>query len=122
MSVSHKYVPRKYKYSIAPCKDDFTEIEFSISVSQGRLLVEPGTFSARRSLLRWDPENWTTAWDSTTTYENMCFCKVVSLATENRSVNVVGWVKDYVNVVLQSGVVLRNDPPHCWQCAGHMVI
>jgi hypothetical protein len=121
LGVLHKYVPCKDNFSIEPCKDDFTEIKFSIYASQGRLHIELGTFSARRTFLTCDVEDGTTAWDSTTTYGNMCFCKVVGLAIEHGSGNVVDWVKDYADVVLQSELLRKYGGPHCWDCAGRII-
>jgi hypothetical protein len=111
LGISHDFAQRD---------GDLAKINFSISASQGRIVVEPESFTVREMsfMLHASPGSTNRV---TRIYHNMCFCKIHSLALENGCCDVLSWVQHYVHLVLTSQAE-RNAMPHCWTCAGRTII
>ena len=100
--------------------DDFAKINFSIFTSQGHIFVKPESFSAQEMSLMIDLGSGTM--DHTKlTFSRMCFCKIFMLTLEHDGRSVLSWMEGYVDLVLQSLTELKRLP-HCWTCAGHIIL
>jgi hypothetical protein len=111
LGISHNF-PRR--------DGDPAKINFSISASQGRIVVEPESFSAQEMIWAMDIGLGTTTL-ATTTFKNMCFCKIHKLALENDCRGVLSWMQEYVGLVLKEQTQ-HSTLPHCWTCAGRIII
>jgi hypothetical protein len=92
------------------------DIDFSVSASQARILVEALTSNIR------DP--CTTEHIFYLIPARMCYCEALCLALAHGSGNVLDWVEQYVDMVVQSQATqaAENGAPYCWTCAGHIII
>jgi hypothetical protein len=92
------------------------DIDFSVSSSQARIVVEPLTSNIR------DP--CTTEHIFYLIPAKMCYCEALCLALAHGSGNVLDWVEKYVEMVVQSQATqaAENGVPYCWTCAGHIII
>jgi hypothetical protein len=111
LGISHSFARR----DVDPAK-----INFSISASQDRIVVEPESFSAQEMIWAMDIGMGTTTL-ALTTFKNMCFCKIYKLVLENDCRDVLSWLQEYVALVLKSQAE-RGTVPHCWTCAGRIII
>jgi len=103
------------------------KMNFSISAPQGRVVVEPEPSSVQLPAIAVDVGQGT-ADVVTTTSDRICFCKISKFALEHGGRDVLGWMVEYVDLVLQHGrqsdydQLLDLAPVHCWTCAGRNVI
>jgi hypothetical protein len=106
-------------------KGDFAKINFSIFASQGRIVVEPEPSSLQYGTFLIDPVLATRNY-VTMTSDELCFCKIFKLARKHEGRDVVSWMQEYVDLIIQSAsqteVSHLFDPVHCWTCAGRYVI
>jgi hypothetical protein len=106
-------------------KGDFAKINFSIFASQSRIVVEPEPSSLQYGTFLIDPVLATRIY-VTMTSDELCFCKIFKLARKHEGRDVVSWMQEYVDLIIQSAsqteVSRLFDPVHCWTCAGRYVI
>jgi hypothetical protein len=107
-------------HSFARRHGDPAKINFTISASQGRIIVEPESFSVQEMTVAVDIGMGTMNLTATT-FKNMCFCKIHKLVLEKDCRDVLSWLQEYVDLVLKSQAE-RGTVPHCWTCAGRVII
>lgn len=112
-------------HSFLRSRSDLAKINFSISASQGRIVVKPESSSVQYHILAFDLGQGT-AEPMSKTSNRICFCKTYKLALEHDGRDILSWIQEYMDLVLQSesqatyNVLL--DVAHCWTCAGRNVI
>lgn len=102
------------------------KINFSVSTSQGRIVVEPEPSSSQYPTFAYDL-GAAFADRVTVTSDNICFCKMGKLALENDDCDLLSWMQEYAGLVQQPESRatyndLLNLVLHCWTCAGRNVI
>jgi hypothetical protein len=102
LEISHEWI-----------RDQFAtaDIDFSISVSRDRILVNPQTFVP---YVMYEDKRMVRH----PTVGKMCYCGILRLAAWHRDDNVVSWVQKYVDVVKRSQSEWRPNVLYCWTCAG----
>jgi hypothetical protein len=112
-------------HELVRSKDDFAEINFSISASQGRIVVQPESSRVQYGTVAIDI-GLATVDSVTMTYDRICFCKAFKLALKHDGSNVVIWMQEYVDLTLKSAsqdeLSRLFDSVYCWACAGRNVI
>jgi hypothetical protein len=109
---AEKITKLEISHEFAVC-GSIAEIDFSVSASQGRIIIEP------RSSIISDPRILPHASYSMT--NRTCYCKASGLAVECGSGNVLNWAQEYVDLVAQSEAE-EHGVPYCWDCAGHVIV
>lgn len=99
-------------------------INFGLVVSreegrEGHIVVEPHSFNAHMSTLRVD-ENGRI--DYTSTFKQMCYCRINSIANKREVVTVLDWLQAYVDLIVQSQFNGKYYMPYCWTCACNIII
>jgi len=100
-----------------------TEINFSISASQGHIVIEPEPSNVQFSMITLGPSATTTC--MTRYSDKVCFCKIFKLALKHDDRDIFSWMQEYVDLVLQSArqdEANLFDPVHCWTCGGRNAI
>lgn len=111
LGISHNFV-RSY--------GGLAKINFSISASQERIVVESESCSFQETISAFN-QGRTTTNRAAMTFSKMCFCKIFKLALEHDCRDVLSWLQEYVGLVLKSQAD-SNTIPHCWTCAGRVII
>lgn len=109
LEISHEYAINEHATA---------EIDFTVSTSQGRIVIEPLTFSVNRGNVR--PI-------LSSSSPGMCFCSAFRLASAHGDGNVFSWVQEYVDFVATKEPVAKERvtciyAPYCWTCAGRIIV